>query len=334
MIKGGAVCKSWDDFLTVSAQRWNDLRDELTSGRLAGFLTSVGRTDLLPDPRLQGTPDERLDAWIGGLPTTNPAKPELDVHPGSIEVRNSAAGGSIRRKIQISNTGYRLLKVHSRVEPTSAGWLRIMGEGRDPLVVIDAAELSIEVDLPEANATKLVATVVLESNGGTEKVEVRVEPSGSPADPEVSGSPVGIPSTGFRTWLERQSSRSRFVSLGLGFAGLRLILIVADRWLPTSSQPPGLAGAAALLGMLGLSAGVSLAVRRGEVRDLPAAGLTGCVLGTMLAATLVALGRIIEPFAAGWILFAIIIWGLLGLAVAGLSLGIVPFRTTNEGSSQ
>src|SRR4051812_33696032 len=44
----GATCRSWDDFLTVSAQRWSALRDELTSGRLAAFLARVGAGAMAP----------------------------------------------------------------------------------------------------------------------------------------------------------------------------------------------------------------------------------------------------------------------------------------------
>ncbi len=52
-IKGGSLCKSWDDFLILAAQRWALVRDELTSGRLAEHLSRIGRTDLFlyPSPR-------------------------------------------------------------------------------------------------------------------------------------------------------------------------------------------------------------------------------------------------------------------------------------------
>ena len=37
----------------------------MSSGRLASFLATIGRSDLAPDPRATGSPDARLDAWIG-----------------------------------------------------------------------------------------------------------------------------------------------------------------------------------------------------------------------------------------------------------------------------
>ncbi|MHC5544692.1 FHA domain-containing protein, partial [Singulisphaera rosea] len=33
VLASGATCRTWDDFLTISAQRWASLRDELSSGR-------------------------------------------------------------------------------------------------------------------------------------------------------------------------------------------------------------------------------------------------------------------------------------------------------------
>src|SRR5262249_40059528 len=44
----GPSCRTWDDFLVLAAQRWTDLRDELSSGRLAEYLRSIRRIDLVP----------------------------------------------------------------------------------------------------------------------------------------------------------------------------------------------------------------------------------------------------------------------------------------------
>src|SRR5262249_33337541 len=116
-IKDGPTCRNWDDFLTVSAHRWSSLREELTSGRLAAFLASIQRQELAPDPNAPGSPDERLDAWLAGLPTTKQARPELDVHPAKLALKATPGGGLTRKKVQITNTGYRLLKATARVEP-------------------------------------------------------------------------------------------------------------------------------------------------------------------------------------------------------------------------
>jgi hypothetical protein len=138
----GARCRSWDDFLTVSAQRWPAMRDELVSGRLAAFLASIGRGDVAPSAQAAGTPDERLDAWLGTLPTTRPSRPELEVHPSTLKVRAIPGGGMTRASLQISNTGYRLLRTDVRVEPAGASWVKVPdASARGPIVTVDQTEL-------------------------------------------------------------------------------------------------------------------------------------------------------------------------------------------------
>jgi len=41
-IGGAVVGRTWDDFLTAAANRWADLRDEMTSGRLETYLRRIG----------------------------------------------------------------------------------------------------------------------------------------------------------------------------------------------------------------------------------------------------------------------------------------------------
>lgn len=102
-IKAGATCRSLDDFLAVAAQRWADLRDELTTGRLGAYFAGIGRPDLVPAPDAPGSPDDRLDAWLGALPTTRPGRAEMDVHPSRIAVKATSGGGTTRRKVRVTN---------------------------------------------------------------------------------------------------------------------------------------------------------------------------------------------------------------------------------------
>ncbi len=151
----GATCRTWDDFLTVSAQRWAALRDELTSGRLAAFLARVGAGAMAPSADAPGTPDERLDAWLGSLPTTRPGRPELEVHPETLAVRAATGGGTIRQAVQITNVGYRLLRSTVRVEPSAASWLRVPAEfARGPFVTVDRTEVPVEVQSPRSFSTR------------------------------------------------------------------------------------------------------------------------------------------------------------------------------------
>ncbi len=327
-MKCGAVCRSWDDFLTISAQRWQDLRDEMTSGRLAGFLASVGRTDLAPDPNRPGSPDERLDAWIGSLPVSRSSSPELDVHPKSIVVRALAVGGSTRRKVQISNTGYRLLRVNARVEPPDTPWLSLVGSAQGALVTIDATELNFEVVLVEGTPIPVTAYLVLESNGGVERVEVRIEAQAAQVEQEPA--PIA-PSLGLRERLAPLSARQRMVGFAAAALGGRLAMMLADRVLPVTGELPGLLGASSLLAMLGAVLGIEFAWRRGEPRDVPAAGLTGAVVGLMAAAVLVAMARVVEPIGGGWAVVSLAMWAVGGLLLAGLSVWTIPPRARNAG---
>ena len=139
-LASGARCRTWDDFLTVSAQRWPAMRDELVSGRLAAFLASIGRGDMGPLASAPGTPDERLDAWLGTLPATRPSRPELDVHPAAVKLRAAPGGGIMRASVQLTNTGYRLLRTDVRVEPASATWLKIPAPfAQGPIVTVEAS---------------------------------------------------------------------------------------------------------------------------------------------------------------------------------------------------
>lgn len=57
-----AVCRSWDDVLAVSAQRWKELRDDLISSRLVASLVAIGQGGLAAPLETPGSPDEWLDA--------------------------------------------------------------------------------------------------------------------------------------------------------------------------------------------------------------------------------------------------------------------------------
>lgn len=340
-LKAGPTCRSWDDFLAISAQRWADLRDELTSGRLAAYLGSIGRADMAPAAHAPGSPDERLDAWIAGLPTVRPSKPELEVHPRSIALKASPGGGITRRSLRVSNVGYRLLRSQARVEPSGTAWMSIPPEysGRSFLTV-EGSDVPIEVRVPESYSGRLTAEVVIEGNGGTCRVPVTLEPPGALTDPfpgaiGEAAEPAGI-GWDWRGVIARQSIRSRLLtwaSAGLIFRAS----IAGSAWL---LGPTGLAGPAALpgpamaFGVFGAIAGASWAWRRGSVVDVPAGAFTGGFAGVLFAALGVALCQAIEPVLgatrSGSLIAVGLLWALIGAALAGLSAWIIPPRSRVE----
>ena len=171
-LETGTVCRTWDDFLTVSAQRWAALRDELNTGRLAAFLAANRLGAMIPAADAPGTPDERLDAWLATLPTTRTAHPELDVHPETLAIRAVPGGGVTRQCVRIANTGYRLLRSTTWVEQATTSWIRLPPEfTRVPFVTVEETDMPVAVEVPEAVDAPLTASLVIEGNGGSRRVE-------------------------------------------------------------------------------------------------------------------------------------------------------------------
>ena len=111
-LASGAQCRTWDDFLVLSAQSWTQVRDELVSGRLAEYLRRIGRPELIPHSRPDRSPDDRLDEWLARLPATQSSAPELDVHPETLLVQAKMGGGVARLSLRVTNVGLPALAKH------------------------------------------------------------------------------------------------------------------------------------------------------------------------------------------------------------------------------
>jgi hypothetical protein len=334
-LASGATCRTWDDFLTVAAQRWSAMREELTSGRLGAFLVSVQRADLVPSPGVPGTPDERLDAWLGALPTTRPSRPELEVHPQTLPVRVASGGGVTRRTIQVTNTGYRLLRTNVRVEPANTNWLKVAPEfAGGPFVTIEQTEFALEVEIPETLDRPLSAALVFESNGGNRRVEVRLERATAGAEIP-AGVPMSIAAIDLSTIVSRTPAPVR-IALG-ALAGLLLRLLVAAGGLvgggasSTGAVRIPLRGALIVMALTGGALAAWRASRRGEPRDIAPAGMAGAVAGALASAVMVALVRSVEPtFVTSSTLFAAVVWSALGGALAAVSARFIPYQPSTE----
>jgi hypothetical protein len=336
-LKCGSVCRSWDDFLKVSAQRWSDLRDELVSGRLAAFLLSSGQGALVPDPQAPGSADERLDAWLGRLPVSRPAKPELDVHPKTLVIRAKGGGGITSARVQITNTGYRLLRSTVRTEPQGTPWLKLCKEvdGRS-IVTVEATDVPLEIRIPENVTRPLDATLVVDSNGGTARIKVLLEPA-SVAASELAEAAPAVMAPGWR-WdprlaIERQSLTTRLVGWAVAAAGFRLLAglasgIAAQFGIGRVGDGLSLAGPAIALAAVGAFLGARFAIARKEWRDVFVAAFAAACAGIFAAAVVVAICQAIEGSFAGLqsshAALKVILWGVLGVLAAGLSVVIVP----------
>ena len=323
-LASGGTCRTWDDFLTVSAQNWAGLRDELTSGRLSAFLRSVSREGFQPTSSSSKTADERLDEWLGRLPTSRPVQPDLEVHPAVVRVRAIPGGGLTRVKVTITNTGYRLLRSSLRVEPTETPWIRVAPEFASvSFATAESTAIPLEVVIPETLLSPLSCTLAIDSNGGQRRVEVRVEPA---ARSEILDHAIGPAGIRPGEALARLSPGTRFV--GAAVAGLMIRgLIAGGDLIPVGSGHPSLAGAALLMAIVGGVAAASLAGRSGESRDLPSAAFAGGFAGVLAAAFVVACCRAIEPlfgttFSSN--VAACALWAVLGGLASAVSLVIVP----------
>ncbi len=336
VIPGGPTCRTWDDVLTASAQRWETLREELVSGRLAGFLVSIGRSDLVPAPMTPGTPDERLDAWLGRLPTTKPDRPELDVHPSKLVIRATPGGGAIRRSVQVANVGLRLMKSSARIEPAGVAWLKLEAPFvGHPFVTIEGTEVGLEVVIPDRLPAPLTAELVIDGNGGSKRVPVILEAKPLAGDPVEATSTNLSPTTSGVTVAEliaRQSPLSRVVSWSFASLVVRLLVglasgsLGADALVASGPGTPKLAGVAVMLAGLAGVAGGWLAGRRGGSRAIAGGALAGAFAGIIASAVLVATCRAVEPILGTWATSVVAVcglWALIGAGLAGLSILVV-----------
>lgn len=333
VLQTGTSCRTWDDILTVSAQRWEALREELTSGRLAAFLASNRLAEFAPSADTPGTPDERLDAWLAELPTTRANLPELDIHPETLTVRAVAGGGVTRQNLAITNTGYRLLRSRVQIDPDSAAWIRLPAPfAGTSFVTVDRTEVPLEIRIPENLAAPQTGTVIVESNGGTRRVTVRLERLPAPESiPELSSALYGDGGPDLLELLARLPIGLRLALGSLGGLALRL-LVALGGLLPAGREGvesmPRLLGPVILFAAVGSGIGAALAARRGEVRDLPPASFAAGCAGVLAAAFVVALCRAVEPIlgpaASRSFWTAGLLWAGLGAGLAGLSLIIAP----------
>jgi hypothetical protein len=243
----------------------------------------------------------------------------------------------------VTNTGYRLLRSTLRFEPNAPGWARVAPAfAAGPFTTAETTEIPIEVQIPETLPAPLSSFLVIESNGGSRRVEIRVEP---PAKPELppegvieSGPPVGM---SLREALEQRSAGSRLIGAALVGVGLRVLVLLGDGLTRVMNlgevARPSLSGTALVLAAVGGIAGARLAGRRGEPRDVPPGAFTGAVAGVLAAAISVAACRAIEPIfgrlVAGSPVGACLLWAMLGVLTGLGSLVLAPYKPSGESTS-
>jgi hypothetical protein len=190
------------------------------------------------------------------------------------------------------------------------------------------------------------AAIVIESNGGTRRVEVRIE---RPAEALQGAEPTGASAVQempmlagqLRERLVRVSLIARVAVCGGGAAGARLLLAVLSALPigggPSSIAEPRIVAVALLTVGLGVLWGLMLAKRRGEARDLMTGGVAGGLLGLLSSGPLFALLQCAELVLGSWstsVAAVCLFWGAAGTVVALLSMFFVPHRRDDRQESR
>ncbi|MDX2037692.1 MAG: FHA domain-containing protein [Isosphaeraceae bacterium] len=329
-IAPGVVCRTWDEVLISSAQRWSTLREMLNRGMIDSFVRGIGRPDLAPPA--SGTPDRRLDSWIGRLPTTRPKEPILDAGGGkAIVVRVAPGGGRTRRTIPISNVGYRLLEVGARVVE-GADWLEVVGDARTGKVeIIDSGSIDLEIIIPATLDRPRSGAIEIESNGGRARVELRLEASGAVNVEAISLGSGSREAAAPLGWSLAPHLR-RIAGPVLG-ASARATAALGSSWLAgTSGVGPNLPATAIAFGCAAAIVGVAFGSKSrteggNRMVDAATAGAGSGLAGMAAGAVFVGFCRTIEPWlgslASSWVAM-VPLWALLGLAAAEASIRLLP----------
>jgi hypothetical protein len=341
---GGAQCRTWDDFLVLSAQRWAAVRDELMSGRLAEYLRKIQRPELVPHITPDRPADDQLDEWLARLPANVKSAPELEVHPESLVVYAKTGGAVTVQSLRVANVGYRLLRWTSRVEPPDAPWVRLRPEHNgQPVQTIEHTDLPVELTLPELIDRPLRALIVIESNGGAKRIEVRIE---RPVEQVLiaEGATGGV--TGNPAWgglllekMARLRPGARLAVGSLGAVGLRLLIVLMNL-VPIGRSgsgllEPRLVSVSAVMVASGVLVALALLRGRGEARDRPAAAFAGGALGLLAAAFWFASIQSAEKTLGAWsnsLPILALFWAAVGALIALLSLILVPHREDHRGA--
>ena len=84
-----------------------------------------------------------------------------------------------RLSLRLLNVGFRNAHSTVRVEPAETSWVKLLaGQDGRMLETIDQTEIPVEIELPETIEELHGALIIVESNGGTRRVEY--ESSGPP----------------------------------------------------------------------------------------------------------------------------------------------------------
>jgi hypothetical protein len=220
-------------------------------------------------------------------------------------------------------------------------------DGR-PFVTIEQTDIPVEITVPEGSFGPLAAEVVLESNGGTRRVPVRLgRPAQPPTMPDAAAGPSGpaiwdLVET-VATRLRRLAPMVRIaaaIAAALAFRALVLVTSAIPLGPPASRiTEPRLPALAVAFAAVAIVIGLWRGWRRtgAGAAEAAASGIAAGMLGIPAAAVVHAVVRTVERPLGDWsasLWAPALTWALIGGVLAGLSCLVVPYRQGTGGPSR
>lgn len=176
----GQACRNFDQLATACQQNWETAVTLMKQGFFTAFLGGLGRADLAlaaQDAARFPDPDRGFDQLLSRLPTQVLQPPRLSVAPTTLNLGVVPIGTDRSFDLHLSNLGMRLL--YGSVA-SDCKWLMLGDAPGHPQKLFQfGAEAVLPVHVRGQNlraGTKpLQGSLLIESNGGTATVNVRVE---------------------------------------------------------------------------------------------------------------------------------------------------------------
>jgi hypothetical protein len=177
----GRSCRNFDELAYACQQEWQGARSLLEQGYLERFLGGIGRADLaLAAKEAARFPDRDrgLDQLLARLPSNVLQPPQLQVEPREVNLGQMQVGQDRRFDLHLDNAGKRLL--YGTVSVEDCPWLSVGdGQGAAQKLFQFSDALTIPVHVRgkrfRAGNKPLEGRLLIESNGGSETIAVRVE---------------------------------------------------------------------------------------------------------------------------------------------------------------
>jgi hypothetical protein len=177
----GRQCRNFDELAVACQEEWGAARDLLQQGYLESFLGGLGRSDLAMAAREAAhfpDRDRGLDQLLAKLPSHVLDAPKLRAEPLEVSLGTLPIGQDREFKVRLENQGQRLL--YGSITVDDCLWLTLgdaVGAHEKLFQFSHETVLPVHVRGKQLRAgTKpLEGRLLIESNGGTATVHVRID---------------------------------------------------------------------------------------------------------------------------------------------------------------